>query len=102
MGNAKAVESSIVDGLEISGLSGKHYYPLPSVCTQKEMPVSTGNMINERELRKWPHLKDVKIPHLNPDVNLSIGTNASKLMEPWEVINSREDGPYVAGIYNTP
>lgn len=42
------------------------------------------------ELRKWPHLETVKIPHLKAGVDLLIGTNASKLMEPWEVINSRE------------
>ena len=62
----------------------------------KEMPVATANIISEKELRKWPYLEDVKIPHINADVDLLIGTNASKLMEPWEVINSREgeEGPY--------
>lgn len=48
------------------------------------------------ELRKWPYIEDVKIPHIISDDDLLIGTNASKLMEPWQVINSREgeDGPY--------
>ncbi|XP_052407932.1 uncharacterized protein LOC127953079 [Carassius gibelio] len=95
LGHNNAVESSIVDGLEISGFFGECFYPLPKVCTQKEMPVSTANIISERELRKWPYLEDVKIPHINADVDLLIGTNASKLMEPWEVINSCEgEGPY--------
>lgn len=95
LGHHNAVDSSVVDGLEISGVSGECYYPLSKVCTLKGMPVSTANIISERELRKWPYLKEVKIPHINADVNLLIGTNASKLMEPWEVINSREgEGPY--------
>ena len=37
----------------------------------------------------------MRIPYINTSIDLLIGTNASKLMEPWEVINSREDGPYV-------
>ncbi|XP_062415351.1 uncharacterized protein LOC134107519 [Pungitius pungitius] len=96
LGHNNAVESSVVDSLEISGITGECFYPLPKVCTQKEMPVSTANIISERELRKWPYLDDVKIPRINADVDLLIGTNASKLMEPWKVINSRdgEDGPY--------
>ncbi|KAK0131366.1 hypothetical protein N1851_033909 [Merluccius polli] len=96
LGHNKAVESSVVDSLEISGFKGECFYPLPKVCTQKEMPVSTTNIISEKELRKWPYLEDVKIPHINADVDVLIGTNASKLMEPWEVINSREgeEGPY--------
>ena len=91
-----AVESSVVDSLESSGFSGECFYPLPKVCTQKETPVSTVNIISKRELRKLSFLEDVKIPHINADVDLLIGTNASKLMEPWEVINSREgeDGSY--------
>lgn len=62
--------------------------------TQKEMPVSTDNIISEEELTKWPYLKELKIPHMNSDVDLLIGTNASKLMEPWEVVNSQSEGPY--------
>jgi len=66
------------------------------VCTQKGIPVSTANIISERELSKWPFLDDVKIPLINAEVDLLIGTNTSKLMEPWEVINSREgEGPCV-------
>lgn len=94
MGHNKAVPSCIINGLEISGVSGKHFYELPDVFTQKEMPVSTDNIISKEELAKWPYLKDIRIPRINADVDLLIGTNASKLMEPWEVINSRGDGPY--------
>lgn len=36
----------------------------------------------------------MKIPQLDADIELLIGTNAAKLMEPWKVINSRGNGPY--------
>lgn len=38
MGHNKTVTTSIIKGLEISGLSGKHFYQLPCVFTQEGMP----------------------------------------------------------------
>ena len=58
------------------------------------MPVSTGNLISQAELEKWPYLHAVRIPRIAANVDLLIGTNASRLMEPREVISSHEDGPY--------
>lgn len=72
MGQAKAVKSSIIDKLEVSGFYGEYYYLLPSVCTQKVVPVSTGNIISERELRKWCYLWDVKMPHISTEAVASI------------------------------
>lgn len=87
----QAVPSCIINGLEISQISGKHFYKLPDVLTQKEMPVSSDNIVSEEGLAKWPYLKDIQIPRITADVDL---LNASKLMEPWEVINSHGNGPY--------
>jgi hypothetical protein len=56
--------------------------------------VSADNLISEVELNKWPYLQGIRIPRIAANVDLLIGTNASKLMEPWEVINSHGDGPY--------
>lgn len=84
----------MVEGLEISGLANNQYYQLSSTFTQKEMPVSADNIISEEELAKKSYLKDAHIPRINADVDLLIGTNASKVMKPWEVINSRGEGPY--------
>lgn len=33
-------------------------------------------------------------PSVKADVDLLIGTNAPKVLEPWEVINSGQNGPY--------
>lgn len=66
----KTGESSIVDGLEIPGFSREHYNPLPTVCTQEEIPATTSNSISEREPEKWPYLMDVKIAYLNTGIDL--------------------------------
>lgn len=39
-------------------------------------------------------MKDINIQSIDSGVDLLIGTNASKLLEPWELVNSQGDGPY--------
>lgn len=51
-------------------------------------------MISQVELEKWEYLNPVCIPQIQAEVELLIGINSSKLMEPWEVINSVGEGPY--------
>lgn len=88
------VPSFILQGLEIAGYDDQQFYELPEVLTQKKMPVSTCSIIPDEELAKWPYLNSIHIPRIQADVDLLIGTNASRLMEPWEVINGYGDGPY--------
>lgn len=94
MGPKTSVPSYIVTDLEVASLTGDQFYELPKVYTQKRMPVSRNNIIKEEELSKWPYLEGVVIPHIEAEVELLIGTNASKLLEPWEVVNSQGNGPY--------
>ncbi|XP_034151514.1 uncharacterized protein LOC117595338 [Esox lucius] len=58
------------------------------------MPVSKLNIPRQKDLTQWPYLKDVKIHEIDAGIDLLIGTNASKVLEPWEVVNSQGDGPY--------
>lgn len=94
MSSAASVSSYKLTSLEGSALTGKQFYGLLEVYTQKKMPVST-DMIKEEELAKWPYLDGVSIPHIQA-VELLIGTNASKMLEPWEVINCHGNGPYAS------
>lgn len=64
-----AVPSCIVKGLEITEIAGKQFVGLHSMFTQKEMPVSTINLIDEEGLSRWSYLKDVYIPRINADVD---------------------------------
>ncbi len=94
MGHENVVNTSVLNGLEISGLSEDKFMDLPEVLTQKTIPVSKDNVLNPEDIRKWRYLDDVKIPKLDAEVELLIGTNAPKLLEPWEIINSEGQGPY--------
>lgn len=61
---------------------------------QREMPISADNIISEEELSNWPYLNHIKLPHIHAGVDILFGTNASKLMEHWEVVNCQGAGPY--------
>lgn len=61
---------------------------------KKTILVSTANIIKKENLTKWPYLEHIDIPEIHAEVELLIGTNASKLLEPWEVINSQGEGPF--------
>ena len=39
-------------------------------------------------------MSEIQIPKIKAEVELLIGNNAPKAIEPWEIINSRENGPY--------
>ena len=88
------VSTYIVDELEISGLNGERYYALPNVYTQKTIPATTASIIKSETIKKWPYLDHIVIPEIQAEVELLIGTNASKLLEPWEVVNSQGEGPF--------
>ena len=96
LGQERSVDSFLLSGLEVSGLNEGNFLDLPEVYTQRTMPVSRRNIPTQQDLERWKYLKDIKVPRLEADVELLIGTNAPKLMEPWEIINSQGEGPYAA------
>ena len=94
MGQAHTVKTHVLTGLEVAGYDDNRFLDLPEVYTQQTMPVTRNNIATEKDLRRWPYLRKIKVPELEVGVDLLIGTNASKLLEPWEIINSCNDGPY--------
>lgn len=89
MGQEKVVSAHSLTGLEVSGLGSNAFYELPEILTQERMPVTTDNLVKEEDLVRWPYLSKVQITHIMANVDLLIGCNAPKLLEPWEVIHSR-------------
>lgn len=94
MGQEKLVQSHCLTGLEISEWGKTNFIELPEVYTQESIPVSRSNIPRQQDIEKWEHLNAVSIPELDAEVGLLIGTNAAMLMEPWEIINSKNNGPY--------
>ncbi len=94
MGQEKVVPTYTLTGLEVSGLNSECYYQLPNVLTQREMPVTSDNIITQEGLARWSYLSAIQIPCIKANVDLLIGSNAPKLLEPWDVVNSCGGGPY--------
>lgn len=94
MGEQKTVSCQAVPGLEVSSLEGNNFIELTEVFAQKAIPVSKENIPTQEDVDKWPHLKGVKIPSINAEIGLLIGTDVPKALEPEELIRSVKDGPY--------
>lgn len=95
MDQQSIVPAHVMSGIEVSALDSDDFLPLPTVFTQKEMPVTTNSIQKQSYIAQWEYLIKVKHPSINANVELLIGMNAPKLLEPWEVINSQNEGPYV-------
>ncbi|KAL0178992.1 hypothetical protein M9458_024434, partial [Cirrhinus mrigala] len=94
MGQEKVVSSNIVSGLEVASLDGDSFLELPKAYTQESMPVHKGNIPTERDIKRWSYLKTVQLPQIDAGIELLIGTNVPKALEPLEVVCSVDDGPY--------
>ncbi|KAK0133432.1 hypothetical protein N1851_031063 [Merluccius polli] len=87
MGQERTVATNVITGLEVDFKTMQTY-------TQSRIPVTKSNIPNQRALSKWPYLRNVNISTINAGIDLLIGTNAPKAIEPWQIINSEGDGPY--------
>ncbi|XP_066302034.1 uncharacterized protein [Branchiostoma lanceolatum] len=92
--DTKAVQSEVLDDLEVMNLTGENVIPIATAYTQERIPASKDNIISTEDLKAWPHLKDVDVPKIDANIGLLIGNNVPKAVEPWQVINSIDGGPY--------
>lgn len=91
MGQEKTVDSHVISGLEVPGLEKDDFITLSDVYTQRCMPVSKLNIPKQEEVGQWPYLNSIELHEIDSDIDMLIGTNASKVMEPWELIDSQGD-----------
>lgn len=76
----------------MSGLNRQRYHRLPDVYTQATTPVGTASIIRAETLKRRPYLDKI-IPEIHADVEVLIGTNASTLLEPWEIAKVMDPWP---------
>ena len=94
LGQRRVVETSIVRGLEIAGLDRNNFCDLPGLYTQQTLPVHKGNITRQCDIEQWPHLSSVHLPEVDLEIELLIGLDVPKALEPLNVIRSTGDGPY--------
>ena len=94
--------SYLLDGLSVSKLvlrpSEKvKWIRLPSTFTRKEIPVDQSEIATPAKLKQWKYLDRISREiggNESITVDLSIGANCLKALEPLEVIPSQGNGPY--------
>ena len=84
----KPVSTYVVSGLEVSSLSGDEFIDLPNAFTHKTIPVVKENIPQQKDLERWPYLKEIQLPQIEADIGLLIEANMPKAMELWEVVSS--------------
>ena len=83
-----------VVSLEVLDLDEENLFELPVAFTRPSPPVTTESAANQQDVERWQYLSEVKIPNIDADVSLLIGSDAPEILEPKQVIPSRNGGPY--------
>lgn len=68
----------------VSSVDSCNFIKLPEIFTQSAIPAHRSNILKQADVDRWPHLKGLKIPDLDVGIELLIGTNFPKSMEPEE------------------
>ena len=66
---------------------------LPCVFTRPKLPVSAKDKARQEDIDRWPHLSGVKLPTINSNVGLLIGSDVPEALGPKEIRPSN-GGPY--------
>ena len=89
----RSIDTELIN-LEVYDLDDNVFFNLPAVFTRPNIPVTSHDAANQADVDKWPHLVGVTIPTIKANVDLLIGSDNSKVIEPEEVKRSVNGGPY--------
>ena len=85
---------SLVVNLEVSDLQGLNTIELCNVFWRAKFPVAVDDIPLQSDVDRWPYLKDINLPYIEAEVDLLIGSDVPKALEPQEVKRSDGGGPY--------
>ena len=88
-----------VDGLKVSRTSGldPEWINIPKAYTKDNLPVDSSETVTPEKIKKWKYLQKIaeEISHSDDvKVELLIGGNCTRALEPVQVIANRDGGPY--------
>ena len=87
-----------VDKLIVTSIQHNYSMQLPRVYSQKIIPVDMNDIPSPEKLKRWKYLEPIFNHILSPTdgkkVSLLIGGNCPKALEPMQVIQSQDGGPY--------
>ena len=89
----ETIECSLVN-LEVSDIGNQNLIELPMVYSRPSLPVSTSAIGTQEDVNRWPHLKGIDVPRIEAEIGLLIGSNVPQAMQPKEVRESKNGGPF--------
>ena len=87
------IKCSLVN-LEVSDLSDLNSIELPMPYSRPSLPVSTDTIGMQEDVNRWPHLNVIKIPSINAEIGLFIGSNIPEGLQPKETRESKNGSPF--------
>ena len=80
----------------MSDADGCNTIDLPDVYVQNKIPVNHEDLVTKEDVEPWQYLHEITVPELpkHQQVDLLIGNNVPRALEPVRVIQSIGDGPY--------
>jgi hypothetical protein len=88
------VDSSIIHNLEVSDLDENNFIRLPVMFTTKEIPIMRDDIPRQEDIEQWTHLEGIHLPNVDAQVGLLIASDIPEALDPLEVKNSQDGGPY--------
>ncbi|XP_015754707.1 PREDICTED: uncharacterized protein LOC107334288 [Acropora digitifera] len=85
---------SLVVNLEVSDLQGRNVLELSSAFSRAKLPVTVEDVAVQSDVERWFYLKDIYLPCIDANMELLIGNDVPKALEPQEVQRSENGGPY--------
>ena len=93
MEGENSTKASSLIQLEVFDLDENNFIELPLVFSTPVLPISSES-VPRQDVDRWPHLKGIRIAEIDACVGLLIGHNVPKALEPKEVKESQDGGPY--------
>ena len=94
MDNDNVKSQSLMVNLEVSDLQGQNTIEMRNVFSRAKLPVAVGDIPVQSDVDRWPYLKDINLPYIDAEIDLLIGNDVPKALEPQEVKRSEDGGPY--------
>ncbi|XP_028413652.1 uncharacterized protein LOC114536505 [Dendronephthya gigantea] len=92
--NVQQTTRCSVTSLEVWDLNEENLLELPTVFSTERLPVDRSSIPLQKDVDRWPHLRNVNVQKIDAAVGLLIGNDVPKALEPKEVRESSGKGPY--------
>lgn len=90
----KSITECWVFKLKVFNLDEHNFVELPNVFSTLKIPVSEESIHQKEDVNMYPNLKGILLPKIDACIGLLIGNGVPKALEPKEIRECTEQGPY--------